>query len=39
VSGEIRQRTQTLAEEAEKRGVTTGVHPVRFAAVCLFELG
>ena len=29
---EIRQRAQTLAEQAEDHGVTTGVHPAGFAA-------
>src|SRR6056297_2839078 len=36
---EIRQRARTLAEQAEKRGVTTGVHPAGFAAACLYKAG
>lgn len=36
---EIRQRARTLAEEAEERGVTTGVHPAGFAAACLYKAG
>ncbi|MFW5956743.1 MAG: transcription initiation factor IIB [Halorhabdus sp.] len=36
---EIRQRARALAEEAEKRGVTTGVHPAGFAAACLYKAG
>ncbi len=36
---EIRQRARTLAEEAEERGVTTGVHPAGFAAACLYNAG
>jgi transcription initiation factor TFIIB len=36
---EIRQRAQTLAERAEERGVTTGVHPAGFAAACLYTAG
>ncbi|QKY22212.1 transcription initiation factor IIB family protein (plasmid) [Halolamina sp. CBA1230] len=38
-SDEIRQRARTLAEQAEKRGVTTGVHPAGFAAACLYKAG
>ncbi|SFT06881.1 transcription initiation factor IIB [Halostagnicola kamekurae] len=34
---EIRQRARALAEQAEKRGVTTGVHPAGFAAACLYK--
>ncbi|RZV05105.1 transcription initiation factor TFIIIB Brf1 subunit/transcription initiation factor TFIIB [Natrinema hispanicum] len=34
---EIRQRARTLAEQAEARGVTTGVHPAGFAAACLYR--
>jgi transcription initiation factor TFIIB len=34
---EIRQRARTLAEQAEERGVTTGVHPAGFAAACLYK--
>ena len=33
----IRQRARTLAEQAEERGVTTGVHPAGFAAACLYK--
>ena len=36
---EIRQRARTLAEQAEDRGVTTGVHPAGFAAACLYKAG
>jgi transcription initiation factor TFIIB len=36
---EIRQRTRTLADQAEERGVTTGVHPAGFAAACLYKAG
>jgi len=36
---EIRQRARTLAEQAEERGVTTGVHPAGFAAACLYNAG
>ncbi|WP_136591330.1 transcription initiation factor IIB [Salinigranum halophilum] len=36
---EIRQRARTLAEQAEERGVTTGVHPAGFAAACLYKAG
>jgi transcription initiation factor TFIIB len=36
---EIRQRARTLAEQAEERGVTTGVHPAGFAAACLYTAG
>ena len=36
---QIRQRARTLAEEAEERGVTTGVHPAGFAAACLYKAG
>jgi hypothetical protein len=35
----IRQGAQTLAEQAEERGVTTGVHPAGFAAACLYKPG
>ncbi|MFD1600391.1 transcription initiation factor IIB [Halobellus rarus] len=35
----IRQRARALAEEAEERGVTTGVHPAGFAAACLYKAG
>ncbi|TKX69289.1 hypothetical protein EXE45_08840 [Halorubrum sp. SP9] len=35
----MRQRARTLAEQAEKRGVTTGVHSVGFAAACLYKAG
>jgi transcription initiation factor TFIIB len=35
----IRQRARTLAEQAEERGVTTGVHPAGFAAACLSKTG
>jgi transcription initiation factor TFIIB len=35
----IRQRARTLAEQAEERGVTTGVHPAGFAAACLYKAG
>ncbi|QSG13470.1 Transcription initiation factor TFIIB, Brf1 subunit/Transcription initiation factor TFIIB (plasmid) [Halapricum desulfuricans] len=35
----IRQRARTLAEQAEKCGVTTGVHPAGFAAACLYKAG
>jgi transcription initiation factor TFIIIB Brf1 subunit/transcription initiation factor TFIIB len=37
LSTEIRQRARTLAEEAEERGVTSGVHPAGFAAACLYK--
>jgi transcription initiation factor TFIIB len=37
--GEIRQRAQTLAEQAEESGLTTGVHPAGFAAACLYKAG
>jgi len=36
---EIRQRARALAEQAEERGVTTGVHPAGFAAACLYKAG
>lgn len=36
---EVRQRARTLAEQAEERGVTTGVHPAGFAAACLYKTG
>jgi len=36
---EIRQRARTLVEQAEERGVTTGVHPAGFAAACLYKAG
>jgi len=36
---ETRQRARTLAEQAEERGVTTGVHPAGFAAACLYKAG
>ena len=36
---EIRQRARILAEQAEERGVTTGVHPAGFAAACLHTAG
>nr|WP_183377410.1 transcription initiation factor IIB family protein [Halobacterium salinarum] len=36
---EIRQRARYLAEQAEERGVTTGVHPAGFAAACLYKAG
>jgi transcription initiation factor TFIIB len=36
-SDEIRQRARTLAEQAEERGVTAGVHPAGFAAACLYS--
>jgi transcription initiation factor TFIIB len=36
---EIRQRARTLAEQAEERGVTIGVHPAGFAAACLYKAG
>jgi transcription initiation factor TFIIB len=36
---EIRQRARTLAEQAEERCVTTGVHPAGFAAACLYKAG
>jgi transcription initiation factor TFIIB len=36
---EIRQRARMLAEQAEERGVTTGVHPAGFAAACLYKAG
>ena len=35
----IRQRALTLAEQAEERGLTTGVHPAGFAAACLYKAG
>jgi transcription initiation factor TFIIB len=36
---EIRQRVRSLAEQAEERSVTTGVHPAGFAAACLYKAG
>jgi transcription initiation factor TFIIB len=36
---ETRPRARTLAEQAEERGVTTGVHPAGFAAACLYKAG
>ncbi|AFO57515.1 Transcription factor TFIIB cyclin-related protein [Natrinema sp. J7-2] len=36
---EIQQRARSLAEQAEERGVTTGVHPAGFAAACLYKAG
>ncbi|MFD1648000.1 transcription initiation factor IIB family protein [Haloarchaeobius litoreus] len=36
---EIRQQARALAEQAEKCGVTTGVHPAGFAAACLYKAG
>jgi transcription initiation factor TFIIB len=36
---EIRQRARTLAERAEERSVTTGVHPTGFAVACLYKAG
>ncbi|NHX37445.1 MULTISPECIES: transcription initiation factor IIB [Halolamina] len=36
---EIRQRARMLAEQAEERGITTGVHPAGFAAACLYKAG
>ncbi|MEE6209471.1 transcription initiation factor IIB family protein [Salarchaeum sp. III] len=36
---EIRQQARPLAEQAEERGVTTGVHPAGFAASCLYKAG
>nr|WP_269785455.1 hypothetical protein [Halobacterium noricense] len=36
---EIRQRARALAEQAEERGVMTGVHPDGFAAACLYKAG
>jgi hypothetical protein len=36
---EIRLRARALAEQAEERGVTTGVHPAGFAAACLYTAG
>ena len=35
----IRQRARALAEQAEKRGVTTGVHPAGVAAARLYTAG
>ncbi|SFL64415.1 transcription initiation factor TFIIB [Halogranum rubrum] len=35
----IRLRARALAEQAEERGVTTGVHPAGFAAACLYKAG
>jgi transcription initiation factor TFIIB len=35
---EIRQQARTLTEQAEERGVTTGIHPARFAAACLYRV-
>jgi transcription initiation factor TFIIB len=35
----IRQRARTLAEQAEERGVTTGVHLAGVAAACLYKAG
>jgi transcription initiation factor TFIIIB Brf1 subunit/transcription initiation factor TFIIB len=34
---EIRQRSRILAEQAEKRSVTTGIHPAGFATACLYR--
>ena len=36
---EIRQRARDFAEQAEERGVTTGVRLARFAAACLYTAG
>ena len=36
-SDAIRQRARRLAKHAENAGVTTGVHPVGFAAACLYK--
>jgi transcription initiation factor TFIIB len=33
----IRQRTQTLAEDSERAGVTSGVYPAGFAAACRYR--
>ncbi|UIP00958.1 hypothetical protein Hbl1158_06265 [Halobaculum sp. CBA1158] len=35
----IQRRARTLAEADGETGVTTGVHPAGFAAVCLCEAG
>ena len=35
----IRQQARTLAEQAEERGVTTGIHPAGFAAAYLYKAG
>jgi transcription initiation factor TFIIB len=32
----IRRRARTLAEVADDAGVTTSVHPIGFATVCLY---
>jgi len=34
-----RQRARTLAEQAEARGVTSGIHPAGVAAACLYKAG
>ena len=36
---EIQQRARTLAEQADKHGVTTGVHLAGFVAACLYKAG
>lgn len=36
ISDRIRQRARELAAHAEDAGVTTGVHPMGFAAACLY---
>jgi len=38
-SDAIRLRALTLAEDSERAGVTTGVHPAGFAAACLYKAG
>jgi len=38
-SDAIRLRALTLAEDSERAGVTTGVHPAGFAAVYLYKAG
>jgi transcription initiation factor TFIIB len=35
---EIRQRARALAEQAEERGVTTGIHPAGVAAARLYTV-
>jgi len=39
VSGRDPTAARTLAEQAEECGVTTGVHPARSAAACLYKAG
>jgi len=34
-----RKRARTLAEDSERAGVTTGVHPAGYTAACLYRAG